>query len=127
MLLFLFFFFQAEDGIRDTSETGVQTCALPIYTGETGIGHYRRNVRVTGEDFEMSAGTLQFLLPVKQRQLQGLTVEENVLVRSGDLRAQGQQVTYSPDTGLIRVTGQPTWQAALREGRGDELEIDRTN
>ena len=32
-LLFLFsffFFFQAEDGIRDWSVTGVQTCALPI-------------------------------------------------------------------------------------------------
>src|SRR5437879_6614894 len=26
-----FFFFQAEDGIRDTSVTGVQTCALPIF------------------------------------------------------------------------------------------------
>src|ERR1017187_10455723 len=25
-----FLFFQAEDGIRDTSVTGVQTCALPI-------------------------------------------------------------------------------------------------
>src|SRR5262249_58275709 len=29
----LFFFFQAEDGIRDWSVTGVQTCALPISTG----------------------------------------------------------------------------------------------
>ena len=28
--LFLFFFFQAEDGIRDIGVTGVQTCALPI-------------------------------------------------------------------------------------------------
>src|SRR5207245_8624300 len=27
----LFFFFQAEDGIRDATVTGVQTCALPIY------------------------------------------------------------------------------------------------
>src|SRR6266403_5348288 len=27
-----FFFFQAEDGIRDLYETGVQTCALPIST-----------------------------------------------------------------------------------------------
>src|SRR5260370_12507391 len=26
----MFFFFQAEDGIRDSSVTGVQTCALPI-------------------------------------------------------------------------------------------------
>src|SRR5204862_985698 len=27
---FFFFFFQAEDGIRDLYVTGVQTCALPI-------------------------------------------------------------------------------------------------
>src|SRR5256885_14934565 len=31
MLCFFFFFFQAEDGIRDYKVTGVQTCALPIY------------------------------------------------------------------------------------------------
>src|SRR5437762_8359045 len=30
IISFYFFFFQAEDGIRDTSVTGVQTCALPI-------------------------------------------------------------------------------------------------
>src|SRR5207249_9469370 len=28
---FVFFFFQAEDGIRARNVTGVQTCALPIY------------------------------------------------------------------------------------------------
>src|SRR2546426_3227588 len=28
--MFIFFFFQAEDGIRDYKVTGVQTCALPI-------------------------------------------------------------------------------------------------
>src|SRR2546425_4191640 len=31
LLLWCFFFFQAEDGIRDKLVTGVQTCALPIY------------------------------------------------------------------------------------------------
>src|SRR2546429_9248942 len=30
---FCFFFFQAEDGIRDVAVTGVQTCALPISFG----------------------------------------------------------------------------------------------
>src|SRR5216684_6530502 len=30
-MIFFFFFFQAEDGIRDVAVTGVQTCALPIY------------------------------------------------------------------------------------------------
>src|SRR5438445_4864980 len=29
--MLFFFFFQAEDGIRDIGVTGVQTCALPIY------------------------------------------------------------------------------------------------
>src|SRR5258707_11783514 len=30
-ILLFFFFFQAEDGIRDIGVTGVQTCALPIW------------------------------------------------------------------------------------------------
>src|SRR3989440_1640812 len=49
-----FFFFQAEDGIRDLIVTGVQTCALPIFDRRQsvfpeieqcdGLGH--RQVRV---------------------------------------------------------------------------------
>src|SRR5437879_9160757 len=35
LTFYFFFFFQAEDGIRDTSVTGVQTCALPI-SGDSG-------------------------------------------------------------------------------------------
>src|SRR5215211_8903157 len=35
-ILICFFFFQAEDGIRDHCATGVQTCALPI--SAQGIG-----------------------------------------------------------------------------------------
>src|SRR2546422_6245753 len=38
--LYFFFFFQAEDGIRDVAVTGVQTCALPI------SGHPRDRVRL---------------------------------------------------------------------------------
>src|SRR5260370_17610159 len=38
-----FFFFQAEDGIRDSSVTGVQTCALPILFAEPA--HDRRTIR----------------------------------------------------------------------------------
>src|SRR5437588_2676429 len=33
----LFFFFQAEDGIRDHCVTGVQTCALPIWQLTAGL------------------------------------------------------------------------------------------
>src|SRR5256885_11517785 len=31
----MFFFFQAEDGIRDYKVTGVQTCALPILSARS--------------------------------------------------------------------------------------------
>src|SRR5205085_5685117 len=55
------FFFQAEDGIRGLTVTGVQTCALPIYLGGGARGrrqrlrpapdlaeHQRQHGRVTG-------------------------------------------------------------------------------
>src|SRR3712207_7374678 len=35
--LVVFFFFQAEDGIRDIGVTGVQTCALPISLDRTAF------------------------------------------------------------------------------------------
>src|SRR5258708_18578936 len=47
LLLLHFFFFQAEDGIRDDLVTGVQTCALPIFEREliafcrAQIAHYK--------------------------------------------------------------------------------------
>src|SRR5437773_10566233 len=51
-LISLFFFFQAEDGIRDRDVTGVQTCALPIYERPTSIhktfGCCSRFLRPTG-------------------------------------------------------------------------------
>src|SRR5258708_31232098 len=40
-----FFFFQAEDGIRDDLVTGVQTCALPIWTGENPISREGDDLR----------------------------------------------------------------------------------
>src|SRR5262249_53141672 len=47
----LFFFFQAEDGIRDWSVTGVQTCALPICieaaAGMPTNGHTARSAAMT--------------------------------------------------------------------------------
>src|SRR2546430_11703072 len=42
----LFFFFQAEDGIRDLTVTGVQTCALPIYPAARAQRNARGSLRV---------------------------------------------------------------------------------
>src|SRR5437870_10141894 len=38
--VFFFFFFQAEDGIRDGHVTGVQTCALPISRRRAAAHHH---------------------------------------------------------------------------------------
>src|SRR2546430_7454594 len=40
-LLLFFFFFQAEDGIRDLTVTGVQTCALPISKSDGKAQRFR--------------------------------------------------------------------------------------
>src|SRR5256885_8960775 len=40
----VYFFFQAEDGIRDYKVTGVQTCALPISSGRSRASSSCRNV-----------------------------------------------------------------------------------
>src|SRR3989475_3426739 len=50
-----FFFFQAEDGIRDLTVTGVQTCALPIYQ--------RRRRYLPVEPFRVARGLYQLPLP----------------------------------------------------------------
>src|SRR5438105_12049245 len=48
-----FFFFQAEDGIRDPLVTGVQTCALPISPRvpktEKGASHHGRGTLASAE------------------------------------------------------------------------------
>src|SRR5256886_4403030 len=50
----MFFFFQAEDGIRDLTVTGVQTCALPILAhgaGEPAGARRASDLHVVRESF----------------------------------------------------------------------------
>src|SRR2546429_6013070 len=43
-VLLQFFFFQAEDGIRDVAVTGVQTCALPIWSRDGRLPWLERHL-----------------------------------------------------------------------------------
>src|SRR5258708_21250408 len=56
----MFFFFQAEDGIRDDLVTGVQTCALPIYFASRRLPH-RAQLNV-GERLQLASRGLRALL-----------------------------------------------------------------
>src|SRR5690606_32184789 len=65
------FFFQAEDGIRDFHVTGVQTCALPIFSE---LARQERLLVVNG--IELEAPKTKLLV----QKLAALGVGENVLV-----------------------------------------------
>src|SRR5438093_13609027 len=56
----LLFFFQAEDGIRDWSVTGVQTCALPITTNVSPM----RVPPSVGQEVDLSFGGVGYRLAV---------------------------------------------------------------
>src|SRR5262249_58236043 len=60
-VLYFYFFFQAEDGIRDWSVTGVQTCALPIFSPMEQPHDLLRNAEIVGlfhraEEFGITVG-----------------------------------------------------------------------
>src|SRR5256886_7966644 len=77
---YCFFFFQAEDGIRDLTVTGVQTCALPIYPGRQVRGGLR-SVRDRPGSAARHAAEIGLLAPRFPR-----GVEEVRLVRSEERR-----------------------------------------
>src|SRR5439155_9227176 len=58
---YVFFFFQAEDGIRDGHVTGVQTCALPICFG-------RASVQVTVRSCSWASACSRTLRPLAKSQ-----------------------------------------------------------
>src|SRR2546429_2932822 len=69
-----FFFFQAEDGIRDVAVTGVQTCALPIYiSGEASIARARLEQQLGSFDFNL--GELSRTVTRLKEQLRSLEIE----------------------------------------------------
>src|SRR3989475_5370824 len=64
--LLSFFFFQAEDGIRDLTVTGVQTCALPISRVMTLTSTYDHRV-IQGAESGMFLRKLDAVLQGEER------------------------------------------------------------
>src|SRR5436189_1005543 len=66
-LIGFLFFFQAEDGIRDTSVTGVQTCALPIFGSLDGVTESPESpLHRLSKSLIVGDGRLQLRVPVDQ-------------------------------------------------------------
>ncbi len=101
------------------------------YVLSSGQGVYRGNVHVAGTNLSLTGGTLTVDVPMENRHLQKLVATEDVVLDyvlgHTKTQAKGQRVTYDADKDVMHVSGQPTWRADLREGRGDELLLDHKN
>ena len=97
------------------------------YSGETGLGKYRENVRVVGTNLGLSTRLMTVQVPMKERQLQTITAEGDVGIDYSGVHATGDRAVYRADTGLANITGQPRWMTEQREGGAQELIIDATN
>src|SRR6266850_1378419 len=107
--MIFFFFFQAEDGIRDYKVTGVQTCALPIYgidssrllceiTESVAMGDIKATQRafdglarigvfLSIDDFGTGYSSLSYLRQLPARQLKIDRSFVNDIASSSDARA----------------------------------------
>src|SRR2546430_12538307 len=65
LYLMLLFFFQAEDGIRDLTVTGVQTCALPIFCNLACTSTNKFNMAVAAAAATMVAVSAEIALPFR--------------------------------------------------------------
>src|SRR5438093_3631589 len=86
VLHIVLFFFQAEDGIRDWSVTGVQTCALPISGRAAGVGlHFLDELRLEPADHLRDP-----VLPPLRRRHTRLAARRLVGGRGDSRRGHGQ-------------------------------------
>src|SRR2546430_9444921 len=106
-----FFFFQAEDGIRDLTVTGVQTCALPIshddIVAEFGRGILQRD----GTLDRPKLGVIVFAVPEKRKRLEAIThprIRERLARRLEELAARGFAGIVVFDAPLIIESGNAT-------------------
>src|SRR6266487_5132840 len=104
--MYLFFFFQAEDGIRDGRVTGVQTCALPIS-------------RWQGVSAESSEGDRGALPRLRVRGRAGASRAVPRVPRDGQA-PPGEHERRDPETG---GGAPPDGRRDAREGAADPLEV----
>jgi lipopolysaccharide export system protein LptA len=107
------------------------------YDGSSGLGSYLGNVRVAGTNLALASGKLILKVPANEPQhpsgLEQITAEQDVVIdyemgsEAEPVHATCDRAVYATQTGLLDLTGHPVWRAGQRQGRGDELVIDRTN
>src|SRR2546429_789552 len=81
-VFFSLFFFQAEDGIRDVAVTGVQTCALPIFTSTNAVIN-------TGDGMSMAYRAGAPLMDMEFIQFHPTTLKDTGILITEGARGEG--------------------------------------
>ena len=105
---FLFFFVQAEDGIRDYDVTGVQTCALPIYVGYDPENLLHLNISLPATAYPDAESHLSYYDALVQRleTLPGVTAA-----------TVASQTPYAPANIRVGISAQSRDEAADVDAR----------
>src|SRR6266699_5049199 len=104
MYFFVFFVFQAEDGIRDADVTGVQTCALPICDLVRALAR-----RLNAEAHELAkagAGLLQIDEPF----LAGYPDQVELAIEAVNIVTEGVNATWALHVCYGNRYARPSWE-----------------
>jgi lipopolysaccharide export system protein LptA len=97
-----------------------------LYTRNSGLASYHGHVRVTGTNLLLTADNLLLELPATGSSFKTIVAEGHAVIDRGDLHALGDKAVYLASNDVVTLTGHPSWRMGGREGRGDELVLDRT-
>src|SRR2546422_1906494 len=133
-VVYCFFFFQAEDGIRDVAVTGVQTCALPILHSEapdTTIRLTRRSsgaaegyeILVKGGTVSIAGNDARGVLFGVGRLLRALHMEKGAVTiddvwsesSAPKYALRGHQLGYRPKTNSYDGWTVSLWEQYIRD------------
>src|SRR2546430_1277551 len=115
----MFFFFQAEDGIRDLTVTGVQTCALPILAITKWAQGAAPEPAASGHSRRL---TVRFWLRPTEilgtERVEGLTLERTAISPDGKFGGTGVFETLDAQMVLRSVGYQSVPLPGVLAGRG---------
>ena len=100
----IFFFFQAEDGIRDSPVTGVQTCALPILTRKKMAAEIIKVVDAVSEakdvDREIIFQAIENALEsaTKKKYAENMDVKVDIDRETGDYKTYRQWLVFADES-----------------------------
>lgn len=97
------------------------------YDRKSGNAVYRNNVRANGTNWTMRCEQLAVKIPETGQTVESLTAERDVTIDWEETHVTAGRAVYSVPDDVATLTGNPSWRMDKKEGRGDEIVLDRTN